>query len=315
MSHPNSRNLDTPLLIKHFLSVALNQDDVPNDLIMKIKSGEAELKNIDNTPSTLTSTDHRLSPYITKNERWSLRKQIVKELIEQVREGDDDEISLGKGGAIPNSELKKDKKAIIVIGLPASGKSGIANRLSDKFGAVILDSDFAKRKFPEFENNPAGASLVHEESDELIFSYTKDDKPSNFKTLFEICCQESYNIVIPKIGHNSNSINLLAKKLKENFGYTVDLVLVSLDKKKATIRAMNRYINTGRYVPLSLIFDGYGNEPILTFYRLKDKMYEDKIFIDTFGKISTDVEKDQNPKVLYSSENSPVIEIYNNNKN
>jgi hypothetical protein len=160
-------------------------------------------------------------------------------------------------------------------------------------------------KLPEFKDNPAGASLVHEESSVLTFGYFDNDKPTDFKSLFEICCQSSYNIIIPKIGYNSKSINDFAKGLK-TFDYTVHLVLVSLDRKKSTIRAVNRFNKTGRYVPLSLIFDGYGNDPILTFYRLKDNIYGEGVSIDTFGKISTDVNIGEKPILLYADEKSPA---------
>lgn len=306
MIHPYSRKLDNIDLISHFLSVVVKHDSSNESaLLNKIKSGEAELKNYDDSSSTLSSTAHRDRKYLNTGERWDLRKQIVTELSGQKRESDDENICLGKGGSMPNCDLKKDSQAYIVIGLPASGKSSIADKIADNYGAVILDSDYAKRKLPEFKDNPAGASLVHEESDVLIFGYDKKDKPDEFKSLIEICSVNQYNIVIPKIGHDHKSINNLARGLKL-FGYTTHLILVSLDRRLATKRAVNRFLKTGRYVPLSLIFDGYGNDPILSFYRLKDNILIDESFIDTFGKLSTDVEKDKEPVVLYCDKKSPV---------
>lgn len=306
MIHQYSRKLDNLDLIEHFLSVGLNYEN-PSDteLLNKIKSGEAELKNYDDSSSTLNNTSHRDRKYLNKETRWGLRKQIVDELMKFKREDEDENIKLENGGALPNTVLKREKKAIIIIGLPASGKSGIADIIADQYGAVILDSDYAKRKLPEFKDNPAGASLVHEESDILIFGYNGSDKPDDFKSVFEICYQDSLNIVVPKIGHNHKSINDLAKGFKM-FGYDVHLVLVSLDRKKATIRAINRFYTTGRYVPLSLIFDGYGNDPTLSFYRLKDKIFDKDDNINSFGKISTDVEKGSNPIVLFADEGSPA---------
>lgn len=177
MIHQYSRKLDNLDLIEHFLSAALNYEN-SNDtrLLNKIKSGEAELKNYDDSSSTLKNTTHRDRKYVSNNDRWNLRKQIVQELISLTREDEDENITLGQGGAVPNSEIKKERKAIILIGLPASGKSSIADRLADEFGALILDSDYAKRKLPEFKDNPAGASLVHEESDVLTFGYPDNDK-------------------------------------------------------------------------------------------------------------------------------------------
>ena len=310
MIHPYSRKLDNTDLIEHFLSTVLRYEN-SNDtkLLNKIRSGEAELKNYDDTSSTLSSTSNRDRKFTSNADRWNLRKLIVKELSEQQREADDENICLGKGGSLPNSEIKSDKQAYIIIGLPASGKSGIADKIADTYGAIILDSDYAKRKLPEFKDNPAGASLVHEESDILIFGYEKNDKPDDYKSLFEICSSNSFNIVIPKIGHDYKSVNNLAKGL-QIFGYTTHLILVSLDRRKATKRAVNRFINTGRYVPLSLIFDGYGNDPILSFYRLKDTILIEKSFIDTYGKFSTDVEKGANPVIVFADKNSPIKDLY-----
>ena len=73
-----------------------------------------------------------------------------------------------KKSLLPNTALKKDKQAFYVIGLPASGKSEVAGLLSDNYGAIILDSDYAKRKFPEYQAE-CGATIVHEESSMVVF--------------------------------------------------------------------------------------------------------------------------------------------------
>jgi hypothetical protein len=91
----------------------------------------------------------------------------------------DDHIKLGKGGAVPQN-LMRSKDACVLIGLPASGKSTIARRFATEYGAIILDSDFAKRKLPEFPNYPWGASIVHEESAKIIFGEEEDGFASLF---------------------------------------------------------------------------------------------------------------------------------------
>lgn len=304
--HPYLRKLDNIDLIEHFLEIVINYDDPKNDSVLKkIKSGEAELKNYIDSKSTFSSTENRDRKYKDNTERWKLRKTIVNELLTIEREDDDDKTCLGVGGSLPKCTLKNEKNAVIVIGLPASGKSTIANKIADNLGAIILDSDFAKRKIPEYEDNPAGASLVHEESDFLVFGANLEDKPNDFKCLFEECIEKDLNIVIPKIGHNEHKINSLAIVL-DKLGYSVHLVCVSLDRRLATQRAINRFIKTNRYVPLSLIFDGYGNDCILTFYRLKDKIGLDFVPFKSFGKLSTNVNFGEKPIVLYADEHSPV---------
>ncbi|WP_308006130.1 zeta toxin family protein [uncultured Chryseobacterium sp.] len=305
--HPYLRKLDNIDLIEHFLETVINYEDSSNNTILhKIKSGEAELKNYIDSKSTLASTENRNRQYKNNRDRWELRKQIVTELITLKREDDDDNISLGVGGTLPNCGLLTEKKAVIIIGLPASGKSTIANTIADSYGAIILDSDFAKRKIPEYVDNPAGASLVHEESDYLVFGANISDKPNDFKCLFEKCIEKNFNIVIPKIGHDHKKINDLSIALTK-LAYEVHLVCVSLDRRLATQRAIGRFIKTNRYVPLSLVFDGYGNDCILTFYRLKDRIgIDDDVPIKSFGKLSTNVPHGSNPIILYSEEDSPV---------
>lgn len=304
--HPYLRKLDNIDLIEHFLEIVINYEDSSNDnVLQKIKSGEAELKNYIDSKSTFLSTENRTRKYKNNSDRWKLRKQIVKELLTFERDDDDDNTCLGKGGTLPKCDTLSERKAVIIIGLPASGKSTIANKIADHYGAIILDSDFAKRKIPEYVHNPAGASLVHEESDYLVFGAAINYKPADFKCLFEECIEKNANIVIPKIGHDEKKINDLALALTK-LDYEVHLVCVSLDRRLATQRAINRFIKTNRYVPLSLIFDGYGNDCILTFYRLKDKIGIENVAIKTFGKLSTNVPQGSNPIILYSDEESPV---------
>ena len=304
--HPYLRKLDNIDLIEHFLEIVINYDDSSNDEILnKIKSGEAELKNYIDSKSTILSTENRTRKYKNNVERWKLRKKIVEELLTLERLDDDDNTCLGLGGSLPKSQICNEKKAIIVIGLPASGKSTIANEIADQYGAIILDSDFAKRKIPEFSGNPAGASLVHEESDFLVFGANLENIPSDFKCLFEECIRSDMNIVIPKIGHNEHKINKLYNELIK-LNYEVHLVCVSLDRKLATQRAINRFLKSDRYVPLSLIFDGYGNDCILTFYRLKDQIGIKDVAIKTFGKLSTNVPINHKPIILYADNESPV---------
>ena len=66
--------------------------------------------------------------------------------------------------------------------------------------------------------------------------------------------------------------------------------MVSLEREKSVRRAFQRFLKTDRYIPLSLIFDGYANDPILCYYRLR-KYLEDKnnSYFDEMMAISSDV--------------------------
>ncbi len=196
--------------------------------------------------------------------------------------------------------MKLDSEAFIITGLPAAGKSTIAEKIADYFGACILDSDYAKRKFPEFKSDH-GASVVHEESSAVVFGNNElKDEPS----VKEYMVYKKANIIIPKIGYSVDSI----EKIKDNLileGYNVHLLLVSVDKKTSTKRALARFLKTRRYVPLSLIFDTYSNDPMLTYYRLKDcKKWA------SIGKLSTEGTQ---PEVIYGTKNSPATILYGGN--
>ena len=175
-----------------------------------------------------------------------------------------------------------------MIGLPASGKSTIAQIIAGEHGAMVLDSDFAKRKLPEYDGYPWGAFVVHDESSDIIANFDSD---RHFKCLFDKAVDEGYNLVIPKVGADYHDILRLHDRLKQS-NYSVHLTLVSLSKEKATLRALARYKNTDRYIPLALIFDVYGERPVLTYFLLKDKY---RTVFSSFGIISTDVNLGQAP--------------------
>ncbi|MPN02495.1 hypothetical protein SDC9_149711 [bioreactor metagenome] len=200
----------------------------------------------------------------------------MAELKELPRIKDDDSIKLGDGGAKPPSGVHAEKKAFYIIGPPASGKSKISNIIADIVGAYILDSDFAKRKLPEYARD-GGASLVHEESDQIVFSGENN--------LMSWCVSQAANLVIPKIGHTMKSINDISMGLTEK-GYQIYLIAIDLDRLDATKRAYRRFIDSKRYVPLSIIFDQYSNEPLINYFRIKS---DPKTVFSGFARISTDV--------------------------
>lgn len=110
------------------------------------------------------------------------------------------------------------------------------------------------------------------------------------------------NIVIPKIGYDSKNIEKLVRLLNA-CGYKVHLILVRLDRKKAVQRAFFRYIKTGRYVPLPLIFDVYGNDPTINFY---DFVLSREIF-ESFTMFSSDVPIGTPNIKVFTKGNSPFV--------
>lgn len=289
MSQAYSRKLDEPRLAEHFLKTAL-----------EIKPGKKEINLLSNVEKELSNKDIWTTPFINTDKRWELRRNIAKELFSKTRLADDDKISLGAGGSKPKGKVKNERQAYIVIGLPAAGKSGISNKIADLKGAYVLDNDYAKRKIPEFKKSKIGASITHAESDAIVFGRNQYDDFKRFTPLIFQCVQNGTNVVIPKIGAKSKSILELVDSLTDICNYTVHLVLVNLDRKDSTKRAFARFIKSKRYVPLSLVFDGYANDPTLTYFRLK----ESKTKIATFGEIDTTerkhIKRGDTKSIIYS---------------
>ncbi|NLR81757.1 zeta toxin family protein [Chitinophaga eiseniae] len=250
--------------------------------------------------NTLISTKHRDRNYKDDIPRWSLRKEIINELFTLPRLENDDDTILGSGGSLPISGIKNEKKAFILIGPPASGKSTIANNISEHHGAIILDSDYAKRKLPEFDYD-CGATLVQEESNRILFGFS-DNNPQNIKSVYELALDNGYNLVIPKVGQDPGSIIKMADFLAKT-GYEIHLTLISLRRRDATIRALRRFNNTKRYVPLGYVFDQVGNDPLLTYYIIKEK---GKQFFSTFGAVSTEVNLSDHPKCIDLQGDNPA---------
>lgn len=282
------RNLSTDTEIEPFVNNILQIKDKLQKryAINKIAAAERNMTTYTKL-QTLTHEDNRDFEFRDDRKREQLRNQIFTELRDLQRLASDDDIALGKGGARPCTEIKAEKKIFYLIGPPASGKSTIANTIADLTGSYILDSDYAKRKLPEYNNQISAASLVHDESDVLVFSY-------NDYNLLEYCIKKSYNMVIPKIGYNRGSIIKFAKRLKQ-LNYSIFLISIELDRVKATQRAYSRFKTSGRYVPLSLVFDCYANDPTLNYFKIQQLNYD---IFDGYAQISTDVPKNESPVLI-----------------
>ncbi len=280
MSRLYFRPLTDNLLTRPFVEGVLGIIDPAEvaEAASRIMQAEIHLKAMDDKP-TLHFKEYRSTEYCENRDRIALRKEILLELIRETRLDEDDLIEFGKGGAMPKTSVQNEKQIFLIIGLPASGKSGIASKVADANGAVIIDSDYAKRKFPEFSQGPFAATVLHAESSVVVL----DDEEEGGENLTGYCLSEGHNMVVPKIGYSEESVQKLALYFKK-WDYTVHLVLVSLDRQQATKRAYQRFLDSNRYVPLSLIFDVYSNNPTLTYFRLKQQHAS---LFASFSEIST----------------------------
>ena len=130
---------------------------------------------------------------------------------------------------------KKEGKVWLVLGVPASGKSTFSDPLVEREGALLIDSDEAKKMLPEFSNGLL-AGAVHEESAAIADAAIKR------------AVVNRDNLVLPLVGKTMSNLQEKIGGLKEA-GYEVNLIYVDLPVEKAIERTKARFRHTGRLVP------------------------------------------------------------------
>tara|TARA_A100000171_G_scaffold44659_1_gene47679 strand:+ start:9052 stop:10422 length:1371 start_codon:yes stop_codon:yes gene_type:complete len=148
------------------------------------------------------------------------------------------------------------KRAVIVLGPPASGKSSISNPIARKINATIIDPDEAKKTLPEYKGG-LGTNAVHRESKEITAE------------LRELVSMKGDNVVIPTVGDEVDKISDMVSYWK-NKGYEVDLVDVVVPANEARARMLNRFSKTGRLIPFEYI-DEVGDLPTQTYDIIKSQ--------------------------------------------
>ena len=161
-----------------------------------------------------------------------------------------------KANSYAGNTVEQGKKATILIGLPASGKSFYAEQLATEQQAAIVDSDDAKRILPGYGSG-LGANSVAPLSSEY----------SNLvlKTLSD----NGSNIIIPTVG-GSKKYQSIEKKIKmlQDKGYEVSVGLIDTDFNHALIRMLNRFTDSGRLIATDYFVD-VDNTPRDTYNELK----------------------------------------------
>ena len=219
---------------------------------------------------------------INTPERNALRQDIVSKLSNKGSYSGVDE----NGKEVYNGNVKQERRADIVIGLSAAGKSSVlVNPLSERYSSRIIDSDMAKEELPEFDNG-LGANAVHRESQVII------------SDVLGQATQNGDNIVWAIVG--GNDAQSLISKIEDlkSFGYSVHLHLNELSNNKALGRALNRFLETGRYIPPEVI-KAYGDTPTQNF----NTIINTEGLVDGYTHYSNDVARGEKPKLIEASEN------------
>ena len=295
------RNLKSKEQVADFLKNIVEIDCSEQEFqkyVQLIYTYETEFRTAYNK-QTLYDKALRDPQYSDDLQREYLANLILQDLLTLPILDNEIDISQGIGGSLPqNLKPREERQAYYIIGLPASGKSCVANTLSTIYSACVIDIDIAKRKLPEYKKI-YGSCVTHSEANRIVFGTGRKgfDNP-----LFSICTNRGWNIVIPKIGNKIEVINNLATKLLEN-NYSIHLLLTKIDRKTSVKRSFERFLSTQRYVSLPMIFDWYANDPSLTYYELRN---QSKLF-SSYEAISFE----EKPKIIDKSDNVPLQSVEN----
>lgn len=153
---------------------------------------------------------------------------------------------------------------------------------TEENGCVSNDGNRMDRgMLPEFDNG-IGAGAVHEESKAIS------------ENALDFALGEGDNIVLPIVGGNYEKLVAQIEQFRAR-GYEVAVHLCDLPSNKAIGRAIGRYLNTGRYIPMDVLY-GYGNKPKENFYRLVQEG-----IIHEYSEYSNDVGYGEAPKQIRKS--------------
>lgn len=148
------------------------------------------------------------------------------------------------GNPVYAGVVKQGYEFHLMFGLPASGKSTIADRLSQASGSRIMDSDYAKEQIPEYEDG-WGAAAVHKESKKVLGLAMAE------------AMQSGDNLVVPKIGTPPDKMIEMLQDARSR-GYKIYAHCVDLDPCKSMGRMLGRFMSTGRYIPPSIAAEEIG---------------------------------------------------------
>ena len=225
--------------------------------------GEAGVQGYDDAVEMLYRNARRLA-YVEEGVEFPAHRVLAGDLDTPVAYVDDvlrlgESVSPGRIAGAAQATRRTTagpKTATIVIGPPASGKSGIANPIAIKYEATIVDPDEIKKVMPEYGGG-VGANAVHNES-----------KAIN-NVIEDLAIDMEDNVLIPTVGGDIGKLRRMAQKYRAA-GYEVNLVLVDVPNEVALLRMYRRMARTGRLINPEA-FAKYGNKPTKNYELLREE--------------------------------------------
>lgn len=184
-------------------------------------------------------------------------------------------------------KLSKEKKLMIVMGLPAAGKSSsLANFLQQGRNAYLADSDDIKKILNE-KHNGTGLknNIIHSES-KLIN-----------QAIIKVLMKRGVNLVLPVVGDNVESVMKYARAAKAE-GYSIELYNNSVEKEIALRRAMIRQVLEHRFMPIDIF--GYSTGVTVDTDAIYEQIKGDEIF-NGYYKQTNNVRFNEPPVFVESS--------------
>lgn len=207
-------------------------------------------------------------------ERQKLRSEVLEQLYQRGSYSSETHDYTG--------EIAQERRADIVIGAPAAGKSSVlVDPLSEQHKSRVIDSDDAKKLLPEYDEGK-GAGNVHRES-----SMIRD-------VLKQRAIARGENIVWPTVGDKLDKLLSSIQEFRDN-GYSVYLHLNELSASKATGRALGRYLSEGRFVDPEIVLK-VGDKPTQNYNYIRQQ----EGLIDGYSHYSNDVPRGEKP-ILYEA--------------
>ena len=158
--------------------------------------------------------------------------------------------------------LSRDFRMLLVLGLPASGKSTkIADPQSEAMSAFILDPDVIKAHLPEYvESHGAGADAVHFEGMALL---------QQAMDAFLTGDMKGVNIVLPIVGGDFDEMMQQFVLPFEAAGYDVRAAFCPAKENEAAARVVMRELSGGQLINSAVAFN-FGDGPENVYNQLKD---------------------------------------------
>ena len=207
-------------------------------------------------------------------ERQKLRSEVLEQLYQRGSYSSETHDYTG--------EIAQERRADIVIGAPAAGKSSVlVDPLSEQHKSRVIDSDDAKKLLPEYDEGK-GAGNVHRES-----SMIRND-------LLVRAVENGDNLVWPTVGDKLDKLLRDIQNFRDN-GYSVYLHLNELSASKATGRALGRYLSEGRFVDPEVVLK-VGDKPTQNYNYIRQQ----EGLIDGYSHYSNDVPRGEKP-ILYEA--------------